>query len=184
MLNKKTFAALITAPFLSITIASETAVSQDQTANSDKEDVEQIQVYGQRPPGYYKELMIQAELAFFDTYNQLTENEDFKIICSREPIGPFSRLTKRVCEPGYIDEEQFKGTQEAFSAVSLRNKAIGNLTHTPGDLRIRKAQKKQREAQLEELRELVKTNPELQKKLINLNRAKAKYTASKGDSDE
>ncbi|XOV77379.1 MAG: hypothetical protein ACFHVJ_10485 [Aestuariibacter sp.] len=114
--------------------------------------MEQIQVVGARPASFYKEEMIKAQLAFFDSYNQLTDNDEFKITCKRKPISAFSRLTKRVCEFGFISEEQYRGTQRAFQSISPRNKALGNLTHNPGDIAIYKKQKKQHIAQLEELK--------------------------------
>jgi len=63
-------------------------------------DIERIQVIGKRPRLYFRKQIVKAEDNFYELYNQLTMNNEFKIQCRKE-FKPYSHLKHRVCKANY-----------------------------------------------------------------------------------
>jgi hypothetical protein len=155
------------------------AAQEDGDSEKTVEDIEHVQVTGQRLAPYFKKLMYKAEEDFYGLYNDLTDNDDFKITCHRKEIHNFTRLKKRVCEAGYISKSINEGNEAAFSSMLKRNQLNGNFSGTSNKFQEARIALKYREKQLEDLKEKLLASPELMEKYIALTEAKTKYEEAK-----
>ena len=73
-------------------------IQQGHQVNTTK--TERIEVLGTKSRMTFRREMIKAEDNFYDMYNQLTTNNDFKVQCHKE-FRSFSHIKNRVCKPNY-----------------------------------------------------------------------------------
>jgi len=67
----------------------------------EEQNIERIQVTGQRPVIYFQRAMMEAENDFYKLYSQLTQNHEFKTKCSKlTPTG--TRIKQRICTANFI----------------------------------------------------------------------------------
>lgn len=132
------------------------------------EDVEVIGIVGKKPLAYFRSQMEMAELGFYDLFNELAEEEKFKIKCRKEKKTG-SNMTQRVCYPQYLLDRFAQETQDALNSgrpyPTLED--IESLVH------------KEREASNAYAEKLVTENPKLLEKLIALNNSQALYEKKK-----
>lgn len=140
---------------------------QSQTANEDK-DIEHITVTGEDQISVLRYAMYRAEEEFFNSFNDLTTNKDFKITCKKEPRHAFTRIVERQCKSAFESDIAFEITQRAIRS------GRGGITNSPLKNEIYQEQEKIRKKQIAEMEKLIQENPKLMAKLIELNQAKAK----------
>ena len=134
----------------------------------DEEDLEVIGVVGQRTPAYFRVQMEKAEMDFYESFNALADNDDYKVICRREKRAG-SRIASNVCYPKYLLDQLAAETQEALER--------GTPQPTLKDIEFKG--QKEREKSLAYVEEVVIANPQLLQKLISLNEKKAAFESSK-----
>ena len=144
--------------------------ANENTNKSSKDDVEVIGVQGEKSIAYYRKQMRLAELDFYDLFNDLADEDKYKIRCRKEKrIG--SNLSQTVCYPQYVLDRFAQETQAALNSGRIfpRLKDIEALV------------KKEREASNVYAQEIIEKNPELLKKLIKLTETQSLYEQKKAD---
>jgi len=114
-------------------------------------DIERIQVIGQRPRLYFRRTMEKAEDNFYDMYNQLTTDNDFKVQCNKE-FRSFSHIKHRVCKPNYTKTIRDDMFAETFADM------MSSSYYQEVKFRINRTQKKH----LKSMKKTVNSNPQLQ----------------------
>lgn len=148
-----------------------TTLQSPERKKSDEDDVEVIGVVGQKSLAYFRAQMEIAELDFYDLFNELAEEEKFKIKCRRENRTG-SNIKSRVCYPQYVLDRFAQETQDAMNS--------GRPYPTLAD--IESLVHREREASNEYAEKLVTENPILLKKLIALNNSQAMYEKKKAEN--
>ena len=142
---------------------------QSTQKNVDKA-VEHIEVYGQRPIGYFRQQLRLSESAFFDAFNELTDISSFKVECyNKKRIG--TNVGRRRCEPAYVDE--IKHEQRFLTSQLTSSRGNPLLTFPYAQLRY-ELQQKQKE-HIAYMNKLASENPDLQAKLEKWAEAKMSY---------
>ena len=154
--------------FAVVTSVSAQNTSQGTSQEQSKEDIERIGVTGSVPLLFYKDDMQAAELDFYEMFNALNDNKKYKVLCRKETrLG--SRIKTRVCYPQYVLDRMAQETQDALSSGA----------GYPSLQQIEFAVKDEREESMKYVEELVKSNPKLLEKLIQLNEKQALYAQKK-----
>jgi hypothetical protein len=137
------------------------------------DDMEVIEVKGQRSIFFLEKSIEKSRVAFYDLFNSVNENKKFDIICRFEkPLG--SNIAERVCEPRYFKELRAQLIQErAVSGTKI------NMSLIPSDDDVLAASKKDREASLIHMQELLLSNPELQAAYLELHDMVERYNTRK-----
>jgi len=139
-----------------------------QEADTNDPDIERIQVTGERPRIYFRREMIKAEDNFYDLYNKLTLNEDFKVRCEKV-FRPGSHIKSRVCKPNFT-----KTVRAAMHAESIAEMASTSYNQEV-DFRIKKMQEKHYKA----MEKTVNSNPQLKKLLLSFHSKRQELLDSK-----
>ena len=155
---------------------AETPTSAD-TVPPAGEPVDEITVTGQGNRNYFKRQMIRAETEFYDLFNELTSEEDFRIVCKTEKRHAFTNIKVRKCESLYESRIAYELTQRAFQLGSQNSTNASVPATKRGEYEKRVAERRQE--QLEDMARVLEENPEFKEKLIALNKAKADYEESK-----
>jgi hypothetical protein len=163
---------ILTLSFVSSELLATQTASVDQQATepaaSEKEDIEVIGVVGERSLAFFRIEAQKAEFDFYDAFNDLSQEPDFKVICRREKrVG--SNISNKVCYPQYLLNRMARETQDAL----YRGVAPPNMKT------IEFAAKKEREESLLYVEKLVSKNPQLLKMLIDLNEKQLRYEQAK-----
>ena len=137
------------------------------------ENIEQITVTGDDQLSVLRYAMYRAEEEFFDSFNDLTTNKDFKITCHNEQKHTFTRLKKRKCKSAFESDMSFEVTQTALRS------GRGGIKNSPLKSEIHIEQQKVRKKQIAEMKRLLLKSPELQAKLVKVNQAKVKFEQAK-----
>lgn len=145
--------------------------TESSLSNFEEQAVEIITVTGSRPLGFFREQFIQAEDDFFAAYNHLVREDEFKIEC-KVKVRSFSHISRRSCEPKYVNIITSEMTQQSLGYGSRRDEVLGRLSKKDNRRTIEKAIAKKRKKHLANVKELVSTNPKLQQELLHLNQAK------------
>jgi hypothetical protein len=130
-------------------------IQQEDDAN--KPEIERIEVIGQRPRLYFRKTMVKAEDNFYDLYNQLTMNNDFKIQCRKE-FRAFSHIKNRVCKPNYTKTIRDDMYADTFADM------MSSSYYREVKFRINRMQKKH----LKAMEITVNNNPKLKELLIKV----------------
>lgn len=143
-------------------------------------DIEVITVTGERHLGFFRQQMRNAEDSFFSLYNSLTDEDEYKINCSRKDhLG--TNVVNRICEPQYVSDMKFEEIQVALKSGSSHASGAGmiNSGRLAKKMGNRSSNayyvnlfKKKRKEHLKNVEKLVLENPELKKKLVELNLAR------------
>ena len=155
---------------------AETLTSAD-TVPPAGEPVDEITVTGQGNRNYFKRQMIRAETEFYDLFNELTTEKDFRIVCETENRHAFTNIKVRKCQSVYESRIAYELTQRAFQMGSRAGANIEVPATKRGEYAQRVAERRQE--QLEDMARILEENPEFKEKLIALNKAKAEYEESK-----
>ena len=126
---------------------SDSKIQQD---DANEPDIERIQVTGERPRIYFRREMIKAEDNFYDLYNKLTLNEDFKVRCEKV-FRAGSHIKNRVCKPNFT--KTIRANMQAESLAEMASTTYNQEV----DFRIKKMQKKHYTA----MEKTVNSNPQL-----------------------
>lgn len=146
----------------------------NQTSTNEKDDeMEHITVTGEDQLSVLRYNVYRAEEEFFNSFNDLLTNKDFKIACKNEKKHAFTRLKKRKCKSAFESDMSFEVTQTALRS------GRGGIKNSPLKSEIHIEQQKLRKKQIAEMERLIKESPELQAKLIKLNQAKVKFESAK-----
>lgn len=134
----------------------------------EKEDTEVVEVRGRKFEtriDLKKQVNI-AELNFFERFNELAEDERFKVSCRREAyVG--SRLKRQICYPRYILDSMAEATQDAL--------AFGNSTPTMKEVAM--ANKRTQREHFAYIEALAKKHPELIELIEEMNTAQSRLKA-------
>ena len=136
-------------------------------------DIEEIQVEGDKTRLYYLYRMREAELDFYDAFNEINDVEDYRIICRLEKRTG-SNMKYRVCYPQYLLQRWANETQDAMGGRNLGQLAQSAVRlPTLADIEFLVQRDKQKS--LAHTEKLVKENPELMKKLVSLEEKRLQY---------
>jgi len=140
-------------------------VQQKNQLNSS--ETEKIEVVGERSRRYFRSEMIKAEDSFYQLYNQLTTNVDFKVQCDKvKRTG--SHIKNRECVPNFT-----KTMRSSVIAADL--KEMSSISYDQElAFRIEEMQKKHRKS----MATAVMNNPELKKLFISFQNKRQKLINS------
>gem|GEM_PF-906806 len=145
-----------------------TAKTPDIVINEMKESAEKIEVVGQKPLLFFKQQMQMAELDFYSLFNAIATEEKFKVKCRQESrIG--SRIKTTACYPQYVLDRMAIETQNA-----LRSGAP-----FPSLSDVEFLVQREKEDSLKYVEQVVSQNPDLLKKLVDMNEKKLQYNQKK-----
>jgi len=141
-------------------------IQQEEDVN--EPEIERIQVTGEKSRIYFRRAMIKAEDNFYDLYNQLTLNNDFKIQCEMA-FKAGSHIKHRVCKPNFTKTIRSDMHAESLSDMmsSSYNQAVA--------FRINNMQEKHYRA----MEKTVKSNPKLKELLLSFHRKRQELLDSK-----
>ncbi|GAB5382353.1 MAG: hypothetical protein Alis3KO_38120 [Aliiglaciecola sp.] len=166
--------SLLFSTFLFINFSSQALmVNQSSTAETEEnaESIEIITITANRSLAFFRQQHRQAEDEFFAALNALALDDSYEIKCERKN-NSFSRIKRRVCEPKYVDEIKFELTQLAVvGRAELQRRFQDGLYKLPSRGVIKNSVNAKRKKHLAALSKVIENNPELQQKLINLNKA-------------
>ncbi|GAB5382355.1 MAG: hypothetical protein Alis3KO_38140 [Aliiglaciecola sp.] len=159
--------------FSSVSLAvntHETPVEQVSN-NAESSQVEIITVTGERPLSFFRNQFKLAENDFFTALNNLTDQEEFKIVCDNT-ARTFTHVSLRACQPKYVKMVKTELTEFALNTGSRREGSFQKFQNLPSKRKVDQKLAKKRKEHLEHVKSLVKNNPDIQLKLLNLNKAK------------
>jgi len=145
-----------------------------QEADTNDPDIERIQVTGERPRIYFRREMIKAEDNFYDLYNKLTLNEDFKVRCEKV-FRKGSHIKNRVCKPNFTKTIR----------ASMHAESIAEMASTSYNQEVKFRIKKMQEKHYRAMEKTVNNNPKLKELLISFHSKRQELLDSKVlDSDD
>lgn len=150
---------------------------QNKQVLADVEDIEVIEVTGDRPLSYFRQLYHQAENDFYKMFNELSSEDDFKVVCEDQRIHSFTNLKKRKCAANFVDRVAYEESQRAFNMTSLRSQYGSGLIEggVPVALRNKKRLLALRKKQIEHMKQTLLESPELMQKYAALVKAKQEF---------
>lgn len=134
-----------------------------------QQNIENIEIVGSKPLSFYRQQMEQTELKFYDTLNDLVAHPKYKMKCKKIPVHEGSRITQKACYPQYFLAKKTQLTEIAVRA---------NI-NMPSDAYVEFMLKKEKAESLAHVEELVKKNPELKQRLVEMFQAKQAYLSKK-----
>ncbi|WP_371195204.1 hypothetical protein [Glaciecola sp. SC05] len=143
---------------------------QEQSAAVNENDTEVIDVVGEQHLVFYRDNLHEAEDAFFGMLNEVIEDDDFKVTCKTQLIQAFSRLKERTCEANFVSRITGRETRDGIDS--------GNQ---PSTMKIRRQLDKKQREYAEVLVAKINENPNILRAYQELELAKQKYQAAKGD---
>ncbi|TDF37425.1 hypothetical protein EYS14_14845 [Alteromonadaceae bacterium M269] len=139
---------------------------QDSQDVNNKENVEVIEVYGQRSLDFFRSELRLAEDSFNELYNSLTDNEDYYTECAVNLSSAY-KIKVRECHV------KFELDIRAEAAQIGRNCGSRSFScATPSPAAINKRIAKRRLEYVQDLKKHVESNPELMALLIKVQEAK------------
>ena len=132
------------------------------------DDIERIDVRSKVPLLYFKREAMLAELDFYETFNAIADQEQFKMRCRKEArVG--SRIKETRCYPQYLLQRMSLETQDALSS--------GKPYPTWEEVEF--LVQRDKEASLAYAEELVSNNPDLMEKLYTMQAKQQQYLEKK-----
>ena len=148
--------------------------SENIQENKTEENLESpdslITIYGDRPISFYKRKVRLAENTLFDLYNELTEVDEFKVICKKRQHS-FSKLRTRTCESKFVSKLTYKYQKQASSTTSKRRSG-GSSSNSVLNAKKNAEMQEKRKQQIEDFGKLVNSNQKLREHFEELNNAK------------
>ena len=171
------FRALSTALLLS---ASGVALAQTDKPDSDKKNIERIEVTGQKTIAQLKKAFDKQRFEFLDLYNTVNETAKYDMLCSYErTIG--SKIAKKQCEPRYLKDFRAMAIQTSSDSPGI------NFERLPTDDHLQFLTKEKREKAFEHVAALIATHPELYESFSKLDalhqRIEARKDLAKEDNE-
>ena len=95
----------------------------------EQNDLEVIEVYGQKPLGRLKLELRDHKIAMYNIFNSMIDDEDLMYVCRKEQVGGSYR-TFQICEPRFLTRiKQGLITEELLRERNLnRDNWLGTLT--------------------------------------------------------
>lgn len=146
-------------------------VNNKNTAN---DDVEKIEVLGKMPANLLRKAFYRQEDNFFDLYNELVDENQFRMDCEMRLRHLQSKVKYRACIPRYVGIENAKELKDA----ALRNgriEAKSFLSGVPDIAGLRLTYAKKKKEMATKMAELINSNPELAKRYTQYVEAKTKF---------
>lgn len=112
------------------------------------ETIEEIVVYGEKPMSSLRRQVYRAEEKFFDAFNSLNQDDDFRVRCYYETPS-FTHIRRHVCRAKFVVDAT------SAEAARLLGKAVGPAM--PAEVAIERKKERFREV----IEELVAEHPEL-----------------------
>jgi hypothetical protein len=149
-----------TSPEMMSEIDSATA-EQDSSAT-----IEEIIVYGDKPLRSLRKVVYRTEENFFDVFNSLNQDDDYKVRCYYE-VPSFTHIRRHVCRAKFV--------VDATSAEAARFMGKGGAAAMPAEFVIRQKREQFREI----LEALIAERPELLQALSEYTKAKQTLDSEK-----
>jgi hypothetical protein len=131
------------------------AISQD-AGESPEEPIEEITVVGEKTLLNLKFAAQRAEEDFFKLFNELNEDDEFDVFCSKES-DTYSRIKRRRCWSPFERNIEEDAMREMVGASGQLGAGTRRLPRNEALIRAK------RKKQAEMLQQMVLENPELQK---------------------
>lgn len=179
---------LLTLGLALASMQSNAQTNMSQPENDSQKELERIIVEGDEQISVLRYNFYRAEEDFFNLFNELIDNESFRISCKQKERHAFTRIKQRSCESKFQDEEEYRMTQRAIQTGSRRydgtERNAGHwMSRLPLQGEVYTQQKRLQKKQIAAMEALIVENPELQQKLIKLNEAKQKFEDAKQQSE-
>ncbi|TKB44331.1 hypothetical protein [Thalassotalea mangrovi] len=162
---------------LASTLSAQPVLAEQKKVKAD-ENLEVIQVYGEKPLTFLLDQVKMAELDFYDSLNPLIENPEYQVTCRRErrqEIGSTSlRIKQTYCLPNYFRNRMAQETQEAMLS--------GRPNPTSAQIDALVVRKK--EQAYAEITKIIEQHPELLEKLLKLEKAKVAYEEKLAETEK
>lgn len=135
-----------------------------QAVAADQPVPEAIDITGSRDDINLQLLVDRAEDAFYEIFNDLVDDADFRIECRYEKVLG-SLIKQRICQTGYMKKELTRAANLNYSGVQYL--ATSTLAEKNRELRKKTV-------------ELLEKNPELRNAALNLNARVEEYRSEYG----
>jgi hypothetical protein len=123
------------------------------------ESIEEIIVYGEKSMSSLRQQVYRAEENFFDAFNSLNQDDDFRVRCYYETPS-FTHIRRHVCRAKFVIDAT------SAEAARLLGKAVGPAM--PAEVAIERKKERFREV----IEELVAEHPELLQALDEYTKAR------------
>ncbi|WP_395342652.1 hypothetical protein PN836_001490 [Ningiella sp. W23] len=150
-------------------IQSHSQSSMENTAPSTNSEI--ITVTGERPLSFFRDQYVKAQDEFFESLNNYTENDSFKIDCEMDKRA-FTNIYERECQPRYVDEIIYTMNQKSLDFGSDRRGLLDKIQNLPSNNSIYLEIQDTRKKHLAHVKNIVKSTPEVQQKLLQFNQAR------------
>lgn len=147
------------------------AAKGDIASKDSEHSMERIEVTGKPPKQFYRERLHLAQESFFQLFNQLTQEDAFKVTCERRKQHAFTRLTERVCEAQFVSDIKHENLVRASEMQSKKSSAL----HLGNKSAYRKQYKIMQQKQVQHMVELINSNPKLREQYQALQQAKDQF---------
>ncbi|XOV79617.1 MAG: hypothetical protein ACFHVJ_01360 [Aestuariibacter sp.] len=147
------------------------AAKGDIVSKDSEHSMERIEVTGKPPKHFFRERLYLAQENFFELFNQLTQDEAFKVTCERRKQHAFTRLTERVCEAQFVSDIKHENLARASEMQSKKSSAL----HLGDKSKYRKQYKEMQQKQLQHMVELLNSNTKLRQQFQALQQAKNQF---------
>jgi hypothetical protein len=159
--------------------AFQTGAYQKESWQAEKEitaakEIEKIDVIGKLPPNLLRKAFYRHEDNFFDLYNELVDENQFRMDCEMRLRHLQSKVKYRACIPRYVGIENAKELKDA----ALRNgriEAKSFLSGVPDIAGLRLTYAKKKKEMATKMADLINSNPELAKRYTQYVEAKTKF---------
>ena len=165
--------------------------SEDKPSNiSEKSNkVETIEVTGQRSKAYYERLLFNSIFDFYDAYNAVASNDDFKIKCKRHPKKDSYGMTRRwmgpkECQSRFVNKILNEYRRPIFSDTESTMLSGSGMRYTISERKIKELIQEQRAKQVADMAAQIDATPALKKKFEKLKDAKLRHAKRVSSDDD
>lgn len=145
-------------------------LANDSKSNIDKSATmkveELITIKGERPLKYFREQVVIEEMKFYDIYNALVSDEDFRIKCRNVRQYGTVSIVKKVCQPVYKKRKPSEQNKVRYSHVG--GIQLSSNLGVRYENRVKSAKKRS----MEEMSQMLEKNPKLRNQLEKFIKAK------------
>ncbi|WP_334030058.1 hypothetical protein [Alteromonas sp. P256] len=142
--------------------------------NTVNDDVEKIEVLGKMPANLLRKAFYRQEDNFFDLYNELIDENQFRMDCEMRSMHLQSKVKHRACIPRFVEIENARELETA-ALRSGRLDASSILNAVPDKAALRLIYAKKKKEMAKKMADLINSNPELAKRYTQYVEAKTKF---------
>jgi len=159
--------------------AFQTGAYQKESWQAEKEitaakEIEKIDVIGKQPPNLLRKAFYRQEDNFFDLYNELIDENQFRMDCEMRSMHLQSKVKHRACIPRFVEIENARELETA-ALRSGRLSASSILNAVPDKAALRLIYAKKKKEMAKKMADLINSNPELAKRYTQYVEAKTKF---------